>query len=293
MKITQALNLLNLDALPNSEEDIIAAYKELAKTKHPDVGGSEEEFQELSQAKEFLIKAIKMMRASAHHIDEEAEKVKRKRDAMREAMLRKRAKEDHKRNVQATWGIAVILTVVGIIGIMTLFRPYFVSWMVEKAPVERMATVVFSDGLDQFVIEWDYDGKKVNQTVHGRFVEGRWLIGEAGMPVIRGAEFIVKFNASNPDYFVLRDEYISPATAEIYFNLIRHPLADYMNKSVEDPEVVCMYWSVLERYGVDGLSHILFRGTPMRKNWSHNERTFNSLVEDEDFQKMYETCTNK
>lgn len=293
MKITQALNLLNLDALPNKEEEIIGAFKELAKKKHPDVGGTEEEFQELAQAKDFLIHALLTLKSSAHHVDEEADRLKRKRDAMRDAMLKRRAVEDRRRNIQATWGMGIILTVIGIVSAMALLRPYFVIWMVEKAPVERMATVVFSDGLDEFVVEWEFDSTKVRQTVNGRFVEGRWLVGKAGMPIIRGAEFIVTFNASNPDYFVLKDEFISPETAEMYFNLIRHPMANYMNRSLEDPQVVCMYWSVLDMYGVDGLSHFLFNGTPRRKNWSHNQRTFQTLTEDEGFQKIYKTCANK
>ena len=50
MKIKQALEILRLEKLPVSKEEIDTAYKVRAKELHPDVGGSEEAFQSLTEA---------------------------------------------------------------------------------------------------------------------------------------------------------------------------------------------------------------------------------------------------
>lgn len=45
-------SLLGLDHLPVSEDEIQKAYKDMAKIRHPDIGGSEEDFKKLTQAKQ-------------------------------------------------------------------------------------------------------------------------------------------------------------------------------------------------------------------------------------------------
>jgi len=43
---------LGFDHFPNSAEEVKRAYREMAKSKHPDVGGSDDEFQSLKAAYE-------------------------------------------------------------------------------------------------------------------------------------------------------------------------------------------------------------------------------------------------
>ena len=237
-----------------------------------------------------MLKAMIVVDYAKKPISAEDEILKKKREALKAEMLKRRAKEDHKRNVQGTWGIAVIMVVVAMIVTAAAMRPSFIQWMVSRSPVERMAEVVHSDQVSQFIIQWEYNNEIVIKTVNGRFVEGRWLLGDAGMPILKGSEFIVVFNGSNPDYFLLKDNFISPRTAEVYFNVLKYPLAEILDVSSDDSEVVCLYWAILDKFGVDGLAHVLFSQTPLRKNWSHNERTFNVFYESEDFMKLYRSC---
>lgn len=291
MKLTFALSILGLTQLPATEEDLNLVYRDLAKIKHPDVGGSEKEFKELQEARDYLKKAMIVVNFAKKPISAEDELIKKKREALKAEMLKRRAKEDYKRNLQGTWGIAVITFVVALIVFAAAMRPSFIQWMVSRSPVERMATVVHSDQVSQFIIQWEYNNEKVIKTVNGRFVEGRWLLGDAGMPILKGSEFIVVFNASNPDYFLLKDHFISPQTAEVYFHVLKYPLAEILDVSSDDSEVVCLYWAILDEFGVDGLAHVLFSQTPLRKNWSHNERTFRAFHESEDFIKLYRSCS--
>ena len=71
------------------------------------------------------------------------------------------------------------------------------------------------------------------------------------MPVLLGKEnnYIVRFNAFNPKFAVLKDEFISPETAEVYYNIVRHSMAEKLGLSLENPAVICMYWSILDRFG--------------------------------------------
>ena len=65
MKIEEALLVLGLDKIPVSQEEITGVYRDLAKTKHPDAGGSESEFKELQEATELVRAALDLVLNSA------------------------------------------------------------------------------------------------------------------------------------------------------------------------------------------------------------------------------------
>ena len=50
-----ALNLLNISP-PYSNDDVNRAYKRLAREKHPDAGGSHEEFIRLKEARDVALR---------------------------------------------------------------------------------------------------------------------------------------------------------------------------------------------------------------------------------------------
>jgi hypothetical protein len=171
-----------------------------------------------------------------------------------------------------------------------VIQPRFIHWMVEKERVERMATVIGTGPDRSYTISWNYQGQSFTEVLNGRFIDGKWLVGPAGMPMIKGGKYIVSFNARNPNYFELKDKYIDPETADRYFSLVKYPLAAALDLPDTDPGVVCTYWSVLDEFGVDGVAHLFFGALPMRKNWKHNERSFQALKESETFQKLYRSC---
>jgi hypothetical protein len=103
---------------------------------------------------------------------------------MREEMLKRRAVEDHLRNVQATKWIYSILTVLGIAVLVIFVKPYINKFMVERNPIEQMGTVTYSDRTDKFTVKWNWDGTNYEKTFKGRFVDAKWLVADAGMPVI-------------------------------------------------------------------------------------------------------------
>lgn len=293
MKITEALRILELDTLPKDERAVSVAYKRLAKKRHPDSGGTEEAFQELGAAVEYVLRALALVDATVEQTKRrsaETDALAEKRAKMRAEMLKRRAEEDRKRNIQATWGISVILIVIVLFGIGMVIQPRFNHWMVEKERVERMATVLSTGPDRSYTISWNYQGESYTEVLNGRFIDGKWLVGPAGMPMIKGGKYIVSFNGRNPNYFELKDKYIDPETADRYFSIVKYPLAAALNLPDSDPDVVCIFWSVLDEFGVDGVAHIFFGALPMRKNWKHNERSFQALKESEAFQKLYRSC---
>lgn len=293
MKITEALRILELDTLPQNEQEVSVAYKRLAKKCHPDSGGSEAAFQELGSAVEYVLRALALVDATVQqnkHRSKEADALAEKRAKMRADMLKRRAEEDRKRNIQATWGISIILVLIVLFGISMLLQPRFNHWMVERERMERMATVLNIGPDRNFTIGWNYQGKEYTEDLNARFIDGKWLTGPAGMPMIKGGKYIVSFNGRNPNYFELKDKYIDPETAERYFSLVKYPLSVTFDLPENDPDLVCIYWSVLDEYGVDGIAHLFFSGLPVRKNWKHNERSFGALQRSESFQKLYRSC---
>ena len=135
MKITEALRILELDTLPKDEHEVSVAYKRLAKKYHPDSGVTEEAFQELGAAVEYVLRALALVDATVEKSKQrskEADALAEKRAIMRAEMLKRRAEEDRKRNIQATWGISVILILIVLSGIGMLIQPRFIHWMVEK-----------------------------------------------------------------------------------------------------------------------------------------------------------------
>ena len=293
MKIAEALRILELDTLPKSEKEVSVAYKRLAKKCHPDSGGSEEAFQELGAAVDYVLRALALVDIAVEKNkkrSKESDALAEKRAKMRAEMLKRRAEEDRKRNIKATWAISIILVLIVLVGIGTLIRPRYIHWMVEKVRVERMATIISTGPDRSYTIGWEYQGQYFTEVLNGRFIDGKWLVGPAGMPMMNGGKYIVSFNGRNPNYFELKDKYIDPETADRYFSLVKYPLAAAFDLSENDPDVVCIYWSVLDDFGVDGVAHLFFGGLPMRKNWKHNERSFQALKESDTFQKLYRSC---
>ena len=112
MKIAEALRILELDTLPKSEKEVSVAYKRLAKKCHPDSGGSEEAFQELGAAVDYVLRALALVDIAVEKNkkrSKEFDALAEKRAKMRAEMLKRRAEEDRKRNIKATWAISIIL----------------------------------------------------------------------------------------------------------------------------------------------------------------------------------------
>ena len=290
MKLERALSIIGLDRLPKDEAELNAVYRELAKKLHPDAGGSEAAFQELGEAVEYLKRALVLLNQRVQTKTRTEDALARKRAILREQMLRRRAEEDRLRNQQAQkWTIGLVV-VLAVAGLWFMAQPKINHWMIERNRVERMAEVIRLDNQRTYTIEWTYNGKRFEKDINGRFIDGSWIVGPAGMPMLPGAKFVVAFNAENPNYYELLDQYIHTETAEIYFAMTKQTLANYMGTLDGDPDVVCLYWALLDEYGVDGIAHLHFRELPMRKNWSHNERTFNALAESSRFKELYRSC---
>jgi len=290
VKLERALSIIGLDRLPKDEAELNAVYRELAKKLHPDAGGSEAAFQELGEAVEYLKRALLLLNQRVQTKARTEDALARKRAILREQMLRRRAEEDRLRNQQAQkWTIGLVV-VLAVAGLWFMAQPKINHWMIERNRVERMAEVIRLDNHRTYTIEWTYNGKRFEKDINGRFIDGSWIVGPAGMPMLPGAKFVVAFNAENPNYYELLDQYIHTETAEIYFAMTKQTLANYMGTLDGDPDVVCLYWALLDEYSVEGIAHLHFRELPMRKNWSHNERTFNALAESPRFQELYRSC---
>jgi hypothetical protein len=293
LKISEALEFFGLEQLPQDRGEVKRLYRELAKQHHPDSGGSEEQFKTLRKAHSVLKGAYLLLDQRAASVvtgrrGDEATKVRRAQ--MREEMLKRRAVENHRRNVQANRAMAVIGSLLILYLLSLVLRPQFIHWMVNQSPVERMATVVEGGLEGRFTIEWHYDGLTYTERIRGKEIDGRWIVGPAGMPMIRGGKYVVAFNANKPEYFELKDQFIHPETAELYFDLVKHQLSVALDLEVDDPKLICTYWSILDWYGVDGIAHIMFSSLPRRKNWRHNASTFEAMEASDQFQELVRSC---
>jgi len=290
VKLERALSILGLVRLPKTDEELNAVYRELAKKHHPDKGGSEAKFQELAEAVNYLKRAISLVSHRQQTKQRKEDLLAKKRAILREQMLKRRAEEDKIRNQQAQKWIIGVIVVGCILGIWLIAKPKINHWMIEKNRQEAMAEVLRVNTQASYTISWIHDGKRYEEEIKGRFINGMWVVGTAGMPVIPGAKFIVAYNAENPAYFEVLDQFIHTETAELYYALIKANLEEYVDSMDGDTDVNCLYWKLIDEYGVDGIAHLHFRELPMRKNWSHNERTFNALAESPRFQELYRSC---
>lgn len=290
MKLEKALAILGMDRLPQDEAELNAVYRDLAKKLHPDAGGSEEAFQELGEAVDYLKRALLLLNQRVQTKTRTEDALAQKRAILREQMLRRRAEEDRIRNQQATRWIIGLVVVMAIVGIWFLLQPRINRWMIERNRTETMAKVVRLDNERTYTIAWEFNGQVYEKDINGRFIDGAWIVGPAGMPMLPGAEFIVAFNKENPNFYEPLDQYIHHETAELYFTLLRPQLAEKFGLNENDPDIVCLFWGILDEYGVEGLAHVQFSNVPMRRNWSHNERTFQTLISTERFQELYRSC---
>ncbi|WP_291350399.1 hypothetical protein [Desulfosporosinus sp.] len=56
VEIPNFIRFLGFEQIPNGQEDIKERFRQLAKTMHPDVGGTEEDFIKLKDASEKAMK---------------------------------------------------------------------------------------------------------------------------------------------------------------------------------------------------------------------------------------------
>lgn len=299
MKLQRALEVLNFTEIPSSKEEVQRRYRSLAKKVHPDAGGSAAQFSELGAALEYVLRALELKHSYAANNtyaadpseDWERRRREEERARWRNEMLKKRAMEDRRRNVQANWTLAIVASLVGFYLLGLWLKSHYIHWRISQSEVERLATVVRSIEPEHFDIRWDYDGKIFQKSIRGQSKgDQAWLVGPSGMPMLPGSEYIVAFNSNDPDYFELRDVYLSPNTAETYYSLTKYALAEQLGTSEESVEVVCAFWALLDVYGVDGVAHAFWSVTPRRKNWQHNERTWEALSKSSRWQEIVETC---
>ena len=240
MKLERALSIIGLDRLPKDEMELNAVYRDLAKKLHPDTGGSEAAFQELGEAVEYLKRALLLLNQRVQTKTRTEDALARKRAILREQMLRRRAEEDRLRNEQAQKWIIGLIVVLAVVGLWFLAQPKINYWMIERTRVERMAEVIRLDNQRTYTIAWTYNGQRFEKDINGRFIDGFWIIGPAGMPMLPGAKFVVAFNAENPNYYELLDQYIHMETAEVK-TMGENDLGGTYRNHEPHPDVVCLY----------------------------------------------------
>ena len=298
LKLAEALTILELSALPLNKEELTKQFRRLAKSRHPDAGGSGEGFKELNAAYQYALKALDLVaqRESAARMDaeqSEEERLKEQRRKMREAMLRRRAAEDRKRNKEANRTLAVIGSLVLVYLVFLWTKPALTHWIIEQNKVQSLAVVYPSMEPERVLIRWNYNGEELEEEIRTPLKDGKWLVGPSGMPLLYGNEYLVSFHATKPRYFELNDEFFSPKTAEAYFDISSPALAYQMGLSEDDPVLVCSFWSLLEAYGVEGIAEAFWSSTPRRKNWRHNVQTWEAFSQSAGWKEIVNTCSGE
>lgn len=286
---------MELAELPESKSHLTKQFRRLAKSEHPDAGGSAERFKELNAAYQYALKAQELVaqRAAAAQLEadkSEEDRLREQRQKMREAMLRRRAAEDKKRNKEANRTLAVIGSLVLVYLLFLWTKPALTHWMIEQNKVQSLCVVYPSSEPERVLIRWNYNGKDIEKEIRTPLKDGKWLVGPSGMPLLYGNEYLVSFHATKPRYFELNDEFFSPKTAEAYFDISSPALAYQMGLSVDDPVLVCSFWSLLETYGVDGIAEAFWSSTPRRKNWRHNVQTWEAFSQSRGWKEIVNTC---
>lgn len=249
-------------------DEVKKAYRRLALRYHPDLkSGNEEQFKQIVEAYEMIKSraesSAKIQQLSPEELErfynllkKAAEEKARKKAFERAARIRAKKKEEQDRSM-----LLGLYSLIGLIifGLVT-YQAYFWhrDWQISRQQATAVAEVV---GIENHRMVYTFfDG--VDAREERCYVRGYGIImlAENGMPLRIGDQFVVHFNADNPDYHRVNTLQISSATLNRYLDAATASIAQYCSQNeaqashrISPNQARCLSLMVYQKFGIAGL----------------------------------------
>lgn len=284
-----------------TDEEVKKRYKKLAKKFHPDVSkepNSYEKFLEISEAYEIIIEKKITQTYQEEKINEAIKKAKEKADRLAKMKYnafinrQKREKELSKSYSQGV-SFFIVLIVVGL-GIY-LGSGWYTDYMISQNPISSAGTIVDINE-HRITIEFQANGEVVR--------EKKWVtrmplvyISDNGIPLQKGQVYEVVFLGENPKYFKVNYDKPDIFTLKSHLFRVSELMVDILPEKFRGkPEILakiqsnCVVNKTYERFGIEGVSHLLHYDQSFLENTTWNSMEFENLIESPEFVSIINEC---
>ena len=263
---------------------------------HPDVNkepGAKEVFLRITEAYSYLLNPPTYTGSSPEKQKKaEEERVKRAKAAATKAARERYAA--FKRRQEAAQGRAYSNAVTALVGIVFLAgaiyfgNKYINVWYVDQNAGEVNATII-KRGVRHFWMQYEVDGEMYVKKFSGTRSKF-FLVATNGMPIFNDEQFVIIYRKENPRRCYINYDKILPQTFDVYQQVLTQPIASQYNLQPTDARIECLTLLVFEQYGLDGLANLFFWQESALENFNHNSWTYESMIEEPEFQKILSNC---
>jgi hypothetical protein len=292
-----------------SKEEIKKAYRKKAMQYHPDRNrdrNAREKFLEILEAYEFLIGGGATTRKKAPAEGQNAEQSfedimrdlakKRAKEKYRERVREFRRRQAEEQNKEFIKAIYVLVSIIVLAGSVYLGNKLYNYLMVLSDPVERMASV-YSISPRHVHIRYTHNDTLYLQSLYVSKTRDE-MKGTTGMPLFKGDKFVVRFNASNPNHFMLFFNRVSPKTLQRYLGLATFRLIEIyerewsmLNFDEKKYLASCVAGEIYRKFGLEGLSQVYYFDTFLLENTKHNSLSWFFFKQNGEYKQLLEHCT--
>lgn len=288
--------------------EIKRAYRKKAMQYHPDrnrASDARHHFLEVLEAYEYLTGAANSNVKRPENTPEQefedlmrevAQKKAKEKYRQRVREFRKRqAEEQSKEFIRAIYVLVAILVMVGAWYLTLCLRNYII---IVENPKENYATVV---SVSPRRIDFMYaNGEEVYRDHAYVWKSNDEMLSGSGMPIVRGDQFVIRFNAEQPEYFQLQYHHPSPRTMQRYLGLTIYKLMvlnedKWAYLGFEDRKIIAMNMAreTFKEFGIEGMSNIYFAETFFLENIQNNSFTWFLFKNSTKFKELSELCEQR
>ena len=149
--------------------------------------------------------------------------------------------------------------------------------------IAAIDSVVWSDGKARFY--YSFQEGKIKRSASTLVEPSRYNLYTQGLPVLRGDEFKVKYNAYTDSAWLLLNE---PSEGQLSNYMFRTFEKEKQNHpQLSDSEIQCRIRCAYEVNGLAGLADFYFQDQSKEDNPWHNKLTYDKLIRDIPFQEAF------
>lgn len=309
ISVSEAFQVLGLP-YGASWDEIRDRFRKLAKEWHPDRSAqpnAEERFGIIASAyerleewhsrgrpAEYSYRRNPVEEVNRRKAEQDYREKQRRRELLKRARLRK-LRQDREQAKEYRKALGIIL------GFLLLYfggreiSEAYRNYLIDKDPGVTYARVYEQE---QNLIRYTYvvgdrvflDEERVRYSRNSNRSDN-------GMPLRLNDLFAVRYYKGDPEYHELDFMSPHPNTLERYMGSGQRRLVALFPGSFKELSASdqltnsrCLVLTVFDAFGFDGLANLTYSGESFWKNWSNNRGTFESMVEEEDFHKCFDSC---
>lgn len=200
-----------------------------------------------------------------------------------------------------TWHKLLFLSPIFIIVLLFKGNDWYNNYQLSKNGVETWATITMVSNIgvrNPVEIENIAFEFKVNDSIITGYsiaeTNNNYAFAKNGLPLSMGDKYSLKYVKNNPDHYQLDLSKADSNTINHYIQLTSVTLKKFdffPETEFKQKNCACLANGIYQKFGLDGLSSILFYNESVVENLSNNSITFKNLMKKKEVQEMIKNCS--